>query len=208
MYDGHVMLRLSASASTILTFTTNIASTNRSPLKRPGAAPETIRRANNVHPIATLQTEWSLWTRDPESNGVLDAACELGIGFVAYSPLGRGFLTGEIRSIEDVEPGDFRRNNPRFQGDNFAKNLELLARVSEIAAEKKITPGQLVLAWVLAQGEDVVPIPGTKRVRYLEENVAAVDIVLSPEELAQIDEAAPRSTTAGERYGDMSSVNL
>ncbi len=132
----------------------------------------------------------------------------MGIGFVAYSPLGRGFLTGEIRSIEDVEPGDFRRNNPRFQGDNFAKNLELLARVSEIAAEKKITPGQLVLAWVLAQGEDVVPIPGTKRVRYLEENVAAVDIVLSPEELAQIDEAAPRSTTAGERYGDMSSVNL
>lgn len=172
------------------------------------AAPETIRRANNVHPIAALQTEWSLWTRDPESNGVLDTARELGIGFVAYSPLGRGFLTGEIRSIEDVDPGDFRRNNPRFQGDNFAKNLELLARVSEIAAERKITPGQLALAWVLAQGEDVVPIPGTKRVRYLEENVAAVDVVLTLEDLARIDQAAPARGTAGERYGDMSSVNV
>jgi aryl-alcohol dehydrogenase-like predicted oxidoreductase len=171
------------------------------------AAPETIRRANSVHPIAAVQTEWSLWTRDPEENGVLDIVRELGIGFVAYSPLGRGFLTGEIRSIEDVDPGDFRRDNPRFQKDNFAKNLELLARVSEIAVEKKITPGQLALAWVLAQGQDVVPIPGTKRVRYLEENIAAVDVLLTPEELARIDEAAPARSTAGERYGDMSSVN-
>jgi len=172
------------------------------------AAPETIRRANSVHPIAALQTEWSLWTRDPEENGVLETVRELGIGFVAYSPLGRGFLTGEIRSIEDMDPGDFRRHNPRFQGENFAKNLELLDRVGEIAAEKKITPGQLALAWVLAQGQDVVPIPGTKRVRYLEENVAAVDVVLTPEDLARIDEAAPTRSTAGERYGDMSSVNI
>ena len=172
------------------------------------ASPETIRRANSVHPIAALQTEWSLWTRDPEENGVLETVRELGIGFVAYSPLGRGFLTGEIRSIENVDPGDFRRHNPRFQGDNFAKNLELLDRVSEIAAEKKITPGQLALAWVLAQGQDVVPIPGTKRLRYLEENVAAVDVVLTSEDLARIDEAAPPRSTAGERYGDMSSVNI
>ena len=172
------------------------------------ASPETIRRANSVHPIAALQTEWSLWTRDPEENGVLETVRELGIGFVAYSPLGRGFLTGEIRSIEDVDPGDFRRHNPRFQGDNFAKNLELLDRVGEIAAEKKITPGQLALAWVLAQGQDVVPIPGTKRVRYLEENVAAVDVVLTSEDLARIDEAAPTRSAAGERYGDMSSVNI
>ena len=172
------------------------------------AAPETIRRANSVHPIAALQTEWSLWTRDPEENGVLDTVRELGIGFVAYSPLGRGFLSGEIRSVDDLDAVDFRRHNPRFQGDNFAKNLELLDRVSKIAAEKKITPGQLALAWVLAQGQDVVPIPGTKRVRYLDENIAAVDVVLTPEDLARIDEAAPARSTAGERYGDMSSVNI
>ena len=172
------------------------------------AAPETIRKAHSVHPITAVQTEWSLWTRDPEENGVLDTVRELGIGFVAYSPLGRGFLSGEIRSLDDLDPGDFRRQNPRFQGENFATNLELVDRVREIAAEKKITPSQLALAWVLAQGDDVVPIPGTKRVRYLEENVAAVDVLLTPEDLARIDAAAPKGATAGERYPDMSSVNV
>ncbi len=171
------------------------------------AAPETIRRAHSVHPITALQTEWSLWTRDPEDNGVLNTVRELGIGFVAYSPLGRGFLSGEIRSLDDLDPNDFRRQNPRFQGENFAKNLQLVDRVREIADEKRITPGQLALAWVLARGEDIVPIPGTKHIRYLEENLAAIEVLLTPEDLARIDAAAPKGATAGERYPDMSSVN-
>jgi aryl-alcohol dehydrogenase-like predicted oxidoreductase len=171
------------------------------------AAPETIRRAHKVHPITALQTEWSLWTRDPEENGVLDVVRELGIGFVAYSPIGRGFLSGEIRTIDDLAENDFRRFHPRFQNENFKKNLELVDRVREIAAEKGITASQLALAWVLAQGHDVVPIPGTKRIRYLEENVAALDVSLSAEDLAHINAAAPIGRTAGDRYGDMSSVN-
>jgi aryl-alcohol dehydrogenase-like predicted oxidoreductase len=171
------------------------------------AAPETIRRAHKVHPITALQTEWSLWTRDPEENGVLDVVRELGIGFVAYSPIGRGFLSGEIRTIDDLAENDFRRFHPRFQNENFKKNLELVDRVREIAAEKGVTASQLALAWVLAQGHDVVPIPGTKRIRYLEENVAALDVSLSAEDLAHINAAAPIGRTAGDRYADMSSVN-
>jgi aryl-alcohol dehydrogenase-like predicted oxidoreductase len=171
------------------------------------AAPDTIRRAHSVHPVTAVQTEYSLWTRDPEDNGVFATTRELGIGFVAYSPLGRGFLSGEIRSIDDLAPDDFRRNNPRFQGENFAKNLELVDRVREIAAEKGVTPSQLALAWVLHQGDDIVPIPGTKRVTYLEENAAAADIALTPEDLARLDQAAPAGATAGDRYPDMSSVN-
>jgi aryl-alcohol dehydrogenase-like predicted oxidoreductase len=171
------------------------------------AAPDTIRRAHTVHPVTAVQTEYSLWTRDPEDNGVFATTRELGIGFVAYSPLGRGFLSGEIRSIDDLAPDDFRRNNPRFQGENFAKNLELVDRVREIAAEKGVTPSQLALAWVLHQGDDIVPIPGTKRVTYLEENAAAADIALTPEDLARLDQAAPAGATAGDRYPDMSSVN-
>jgi aryl-alcohol dehydrogenase-like predicted oxidoreductase len=170
------------------------------------AAPATIRRANAVHPITAVQTEYSLWTRDPEENGVLDTCRELGIGFVAYSPLGRGFLSGRIRSIDDLAPDDFRRNNPRFQGENFQRNLQLVDKVSEIAAEKGVTPSQLALAWVLHQGRDVVPIPGTKRVRYLEENVAAATIELTDDDLRRLDEAAPRGAAAGTRYPDMSSV--
>jgi aryl-alcohol dehydrogenase-like predicted oxidoreductase len=170
------------------------------------ASPETIRRGHAVHPIAALQTEYSLWTRDPEDT-VLPTVRELGIGFVAYSPLGRGFLSGRFRSPEDIPEGDFRRNNPRFQGDNFARNLELVDRVKEIADEKGATPGQLALAWVLAQGRDIVPIPGTKRVAYLEENAAASEIELTSDDLARIDEAAPAGATAGERYPDMSSID-
>jgi aryl-alcohol dehydrogenase-like predicted oxidoreductase len=172
------------------------------------AAPATIRRAHAVHPLAAVQTEYSLWTRDPEDDGVLATVRELGIGFVAYSPLGRGFLSGEIRSVDDLAEDDFRRHNPRFQGENFVKNLQLVDRVREIAEEKGVTPSQLALAWVLHQGSDVVPIPGTKRVRYLEENAAAVDIDLSPEELRGLDEAAPSGSTAGDRYPDMSSVHI
>jgi len=171
------------------------------------AAPETIRRANAVHPVTAVQTEWSLWTRDVEDDGVLATVRALGIGFVPYSPLGRGFLTGAIRSPEDFAPDDFRRHNPRFQGENFAKNLELVDRVREIAEAKGVTPSQLALAWVLAQGPDVVPIPGTRKVSRLEENVGAVDVVLSAEDLARIDEAAPAGSTAGDRYPDMSSVH-
>jgi aryl-alcohol dehydrogenase-like predicted oxidoreductase len=170
------------------------------------AAPDTIRRAHAVHPVTAVQTEYSLWTRDPEENGVLDTCRALGIGFVAYSPLGRGFLSGQIRSVDDLAPDDFRRNNPRFQGENFQRNLDLVDRVSEIAAEKSVTPGQLALAWVLHQGRDIVPIPGTKRVRYLEENVAAADVALSDDDLRRLDEAAPRGATAGDRYPDMRSV--
>jgi aryl-alcohol dehydrogenase-like predicted oxidoreductase len=170
------------------------------------AAPDTIRRAHAVHPISALQTEYSLWSRDPEAE-ILPTLRELGIGFVAYSPLGRGFLTGQINSPDDFAPDDFRRNNPRFQGENFARNLELVEQVRQIAREKDCTPGQLALAWVLAQGDDVVPIPGTKRRRYLEENAAAVEIDLTPDELARIDEAAPVGVAAGDRYPDMSAVN-
>jgi aryl-alcohol dehydrogenase-like predicted oxidoreductase len=169
------------------------------------AAPETIRRAHAVHPITALQTEYSLWSRDPEGE-ILDTVRELGIGFIAYSPLGRGFLTGEITSPEDFEPGDFRRHNPRFQGENFARNLELVDRVREIAADKDCTPGQLALAWVLAQGDDIVPIPGTKRRSYLEQNAEATEISLSDSELAAIDEAAPRGAASGDRYPDMSNI--
>mgnify|MGYP005813551993 CR=1 FL=1 len=170
------------------------------------AAPATIRRAHAVHPIAAVQSEYSLWTRDPEENGVLEVCRELGIGFVAYSPLGRGFLSGKIRTVDDLEPTDFRRNNPRFQGENFQRNLDLVDKVSQIAQEKGVTPSQLALAWVLHQGRDVVPIPGTKRVRYLEENVAAADIKLSADDLRRLNEAAPRGAAAGDRYPDMSAL--
>lgn len=170
------------------------------------AAPATIRRAHAVHPITALQTEYSLWSRDPEDE-ILPTVRELGIGFVPYSPLGRGFLSGTITSPDDLAPDDFRRNSPRFQGDNFHKNIEVVERVKEIAAEKGATPGQLALAWLLAQGEDIVPIPGTKRRLYLEENVGAVEITLSKEELQRIDEVAPKGVAVGNRYPDMSSVN-
>ncbi len=163
------------------------------------AGAETLRRACAVHPISALQSEYSLWSRDPE-DGVLAACRELGIGFVAYSPLGRGFLTGQIRRFEDLAPDDYRRFSPRFQGENFDRNLELVRRVEELAAEKGVTPGQLALAWVHAQGDDIVPIPGTKRCRYLEENAAAFSVSLSAQELARIDELAPRGVAAGERY--------
>jgi aryl-alcohol dehydrogenase-like predicted oxidoreductase len=171
------------------------------------AAPATIRRAHAVHQVTAVQTEWSLWTRDPEENGVLETVRELGIGFVPYSPLGRGFLSGRIRSVDDMDPDDTRRRYPRFQGENFAKNLELVDRITEIAQEKQVTPSQLALAWVLAQGEDVVPIPGTKRVEYLVENVGALDVELTTDDLARIDAAAPVGSTAGDRYPDMSTVN-
>jgi aryl-alcohol dehydrogenase-like predicted oxidoreductase len=170
------------------------------------ASPDTIRRAQAVHPITALQTEYSLWTRDPE-DGILATTRELGIGFVAYSPLGRGFLTGRFRSEDDFEDSDFRKHQPRFQGDAFQRNWDLLERVQEIAAEKEATPGQLALAWVLAQGEDIVPIPGTKRRTYLEENAAAAEIELTPEDLARIDEVFPRGVTAGDRYSDMSTID-
>jgi aryl-alcohol dehydrogenase-like predicted oxidoreductase len=170
------------------------------------ASPETLRRAHAVHPISALQSEYSLWTRDPE-DGPLQTCRELGIGFVAYSPLGRGFLTGQIRSVEDLADDDFRRNNPRFQGENFEWNLELVERVREIADEKGRTPGQIALAWVLSRGDDLVPIPGTKRVRYLEENAESVDVELTEEELERIEEAFPKGAAAGERYPDMSTID-
>ena len=163
------------------------------------AAPQTIRRAHAVHPISALQTEYSLWSRDPEDE-ILATVRELGIGFVAYSPLGRGFLTGQIKTIDDLAADDYRRYSPRFQGENFSKNLDLVARVTELARLKGVTPGQLALAWVLAQGEDIVPIPGTKRRGYLEENVAASEIELSAEDLASLNELAPRGVAAGMRY--------
>jgi aryl-alcohol dehydrogenase-like predicted oxidoreductase len=172
------------------------------------AAPDTIRKADAVHPVTAVQTELSLWSRDPEENGVLAAVREVGAGFVAYSPIGRGFLSGQIRSVDDLEPDDFRRHHPRFQGENFQRNLELVDRVKQIADDKGVTPSQLALAWVLAQGDDVVAIPGTKRVKYLEENVAAADIALTDEDLRRLDEAAPVGATAGDRYGDMSPINV
>ncbi len=170
------------------------------------ASPETIRRAHEVHPITALQTEYSLWSRDPEDE-ILPTVRELGIGFVAYSPLGRGFLSGRFTSPQDLPDDDFRRHHPRFQGENFRRNLELVERVREIAREKDCTPGQLALAWVLAQGDDIVPIPGTKRVSYLEENVAATEIELTEDDLRRLDEIAPAGAAAGDRYADMSSID-
>jgi aryl-alcohol dehydrogenase-like predicted oxidoreductase len=163
------------------------------------ASAKTIRRAHKVHPISALQTEYSLWSRDVEDE-ILPAVRELGIGFVAYSPLGRGFLTGRFQKLDDLPQDDFRRNHPRFQGANFEQNLRLVGRVKEIAKEKGVTPSQLALAWVLAQGKDIVPIPGTKKRRYLEENARAVEVRLTPEDLRRIAEAAPKGVAAGERY--------
>jgi Predicted oxidoreductases (related to aryl-alcohol dehydrogenases) len=172
------------------------------------ASPETLTRACKVHQITALQTEYSLWTRDPE-DGILETCRKLGVGFVAYSPLGRGFLTGSIKSPEDFPEDDYRRHSPRFQGENFGKNLELVEKVNEIAREIGCTAGQLALAWVLAQGDDIVPIPGTKRRKYLEENAAAVDIDLTKDHLAEIDAIFPRGAASGNRYPDagMASVN-
>jgi aryl-alcohol dehydrogenase-like predicted oxidoreductase len=173
------------------------------------AAPATIRRAHAVHPISALQTEYSLWTRDVEENDVLATCRELGIGFVAYAPLGRGMLAGQIRCFEDLAPDDYRRANPRFQGENFQRNLDLVSKVEQIAREKGCTAAQLALAWVLAQGLDIVPIPGTKRRSFLEENIGALSIVLTPDDLRRLDEAFPRGATAGTRYaaGSMSAVH-
>ena len=169
------------------------------------AGPETIRRAHAVHPITALQSEWSLWTRDPES-AVLPTVRELGIGFVAYSPLGRGFLAGRFSSPDELTEDDFRRNHPRMQGENFERNRQLAERVQELAAEKACTPAQLALAWVLSRGDDVVPIPGTKRRTYLEQNAAASDLELTNAELERLDEAFPPGAAAGDRYADMSSI--
>lgn len=173
------------------------------------AAPQTIRRAHKVHPIAALQTEYSLWTRDPEA-AVIPTCRELGITFVAYSPLGRGFLTGKIQSLDDLAPNDWRRRNPRFEQQNLQRNLDLAKRVENLAKEKRCTPAQLALAWLLKQGEDIVPIPGTKRQKYLEENIAAASVQLSADDLARIEKAAPQGAAAGERYPDegMRRVNL
>lgn len=172
------------------------------------AGPETIRRAHKVHPISALQTEYSLWSRDPE-DGVLQTVRELGIGFVAYSPLGRGFLTGAYKSVNDFATDDYRRNSPRFQGENFAKNLRLVEKVKELAAKRQATPSQFALAWLLAQGSDIVPIPGTKQRKYLDENVAASSLVLTPADLAALDTIAPKGAAAGLRYPEamMASVN-
>jgi aryl-alcohol dehydrogenase-like predicted oxidoreductase len=170
------------------------------------ASPDTIRRAHAVHPITALQTEYSLWTRDPE-DGILATTRELGIGFVAYSPLGRGFLTGRFQSPDDFADDDFRKYQPRFQGESFQRNLELVARVDALARDKGVTAGQVALAWVLAQGDDIVPIPGTKRRTYLEENAGATDVELTPEELAELDEVFPRGATSGDRYADMSTID-
>lgn len=169
------------------------------------ASAATIRRAHAVHPITALQSEYSLWSRDPEGE-ILDTLQELGIGFVPYSPLGRGFLTGQFQKPEDIPEGDFRRHNPRFQGDNFYKNLKLVDRVQEIAAEKSVTAGQLALAWVLSQGQNFVPIPGTKRTKYLRENVGAADVRLTAEDLQRLNEIAATGAV-GERYPDMSSID-
>ncbi|MEC5319432.1 aldo/keto reductase [Brenneria populi subsp. brevivirga] len=164
------------------------------------ASAETLERAHKVHPITALQSEYSLWTRDVEAD-ILPACARLGVGFVPYSPLGRGFLTGAIRSPDDLAADDFRRDNPRFAGENFAKNLQLVEKVNQLAAQKGIAPSQLALAWVLAQGEHIVPIPGTKRRRYLEENVAALDVALTADDLAEIEAIFPFNAAAGARYG-------
>jgi len=172
------------------------------------AAPDTIRRAQRVHPITALQTEYSLWSRDPEDE-ILPTVRELGIGFVAYSPLGRGFLTGRFRTIDDLPDDDWRRNSPRFQGENFQKNLDLVRHIEQLARQKHCTPAQLALAWLLARGRDIVPIPGTKRREFLEENVGALEVQLSAEDLARIDAIAPRGVASGLRYaeGGMRTVN-
>ena len=170
------------------------------------AAPATIRRAAKVHPISALQTEYSLWSRDPEDE-ILPTVRELKIGFVAYSPLGRGFLSGRFKSIDDLEPDDYRRKNPRFVGENFQRNLDVVKKIEQIAAEKRVTPSQLALAWLLAQGEDIVPIPGTKHVGFLEENVTATTIELTKRDLQRIEEVAPVGVAAGDRYPDMRNVN-
>lgn len=169
---------------------------------------ETIRRAHAIHPVTAVQTEWSLWTRDVEENGVLETVRELGVGFVPYSPLGRGFLTGAISNPDELDANDSRRRGARFQGENLDANLKLVDRISEIAKAKGISPAQLALAWVMVQGEDVVPIPGTRKIHRLEENAAATDISFTAAELASIDAAAPIGATAGDRYPDMSNVNL
>lgn len=171
------------------------------------AGPEALRRAHAVHPIAALQTEYSLWSRDPEDE-LLPLCAELGIGFVAYSPLGRGFLTGAIRSIDDLAPDDWRRQNPRFQGDNFRRNLELVDAVRELAQVKGCTAAQLALAWVLARDENVVPIPGTRSIERLEENVRAVDVPLGDDELRRLDEIAPPGAAAGTRYPEAAMASL
>lgn len=170
------------------------------------AAPATIRRAHAVHPITALQTEYSLWSREPEDE-ILPVVRELGIGFVPYSPLGRGFLSGAFQSLDDLAEDDYRRRSPRFQGDNFAKNLTLVEQVKIIAETKRVTSAQIAIAWLLTRGNDIVPIPGTKRRRYLEENVAAVDITLTTDELDQINKLIPQGAAVGDRYPDMSTVN-
>jgi len=173
------------------------------------AAPQTIRRANDVHQITAVQTEYSLWSREVEDE-VLPVCRELGIGFVAYSPLGRGFLTGQIQTFEDLAEDDYRRNSPRFQGENFQRNLDLVKKIKDIAIEKNCEPSQLALAWLLAQGEDIVPIPGTKRIQYLEENIESLSISLTATELARINEVAPQGAATGDRYPEagMKGVNL
>jgi aryl-alcohol dehydrogenase-like predicted oxidoreductase len=173
------------------------------------AAPDTIRRAHAVHPIAALQTEYSLWTRDPEDE-LLELTRQLGITFVAYSPLGRGFLSGQFKTVEDLPANDYRRLSPRFQGDNFQKNLDLVREIERVATSKNCMPSQLALAWVLAQGDDIVPIPGTKRVKYLDENLGALNVQLTPDELQRIDGILPAGAAAGDRYPAMSlrAVNL
>jgi len=170
------------------------------------AAPQTIRRAHAVHPITALQTEYSLWSRGPEDE-ILSTVRELGIGFVAYSPIGRGFLSGRFKTIDDLEPTDYRRQSPRFQGENFERNLDLVRRIEEIARSKGVTPAQLAIAWVLSQGDDIVPIPGSKSIGHLEENIAAVDLELTAADLAQIDEVAPKGVAVGDRYPSMAAVN-
>ena len=172
------------------------------------AAPATIRRAHRVHPISALQTEYSLWSRDPEDD-ILPAVRDLGIGFVAYSPLGRGFLTGQIKRFDDLPAGDWRRNMPRFQGENFEKNLDLVGHIEALAGQKGCTPSQLALAWLLHRGDDIVPIPGTKRRKYLEENAKAVDVTLTPQDMAEIDRRAPSGVAVGTRYPEpgMRTVN-
>jgi aryl-alcohol dehydrogenase-like predicted oxidoreductase len=171
------------------------------------ASAANVRRAYAVHPIAALQNEWSLWSRDLEENGQLAAARELGVSIVAYSPLGRGFLTGAIKTPDDFAPDDFRRSSPRFMGENFQKNLDLVAHIEKLAQRKGCTTSQLALAWLLAQGPDVIPIPGTKRVKYLEENVAALDVKLSGADIEQIEAVFPADAASGARYADMSVVN-
>jgi aryl-alcohol dehydrogenase-like predicted oxidoreductase len=166
-----------------------------------------VRRGYSIHPIAALQNEWSLWSRDLEENGQLEAARELGVSIVAYSPLGRGFLTGAIKSTQDFAPDDFRRSSPRFMGENFQKNLDLVHHVAQLAVEKECTTSQLALAWLLAQGRDVIPIPGTKRVKYLEENVGALEVQLTDAELQEINDVFPVGAASGARYADMSFVN-